>query len=202
MQTLVSGVNSISAIATKDVFERAYPQWKTKMNELTLARAMTVIVGIISTILAGVVARGALQSTMNIMDLLPRTFNMFLGPLASLFMIGMFVSRARARTAIIAVTICMLFSFCWSWWAEIPGWFNWIGLESLAVRWTDVLGVDSLGAPKRPTIMLGIAAPCVVGVSLGALLSFAESRDGLPGRRFTWWETMRRPALEVTEEAD
>lgn len=199
MQTLVSGVNSISAIATKDVFERLYPNWNQRINELTLARMTTVFVGLVSTLLAAFVARSALQSTLNIMDLLPRTFNMFLGPLASLFMIGMFVPRARARTAIVAVTLCMLFSFCWSWWSEIPVWFNALGLESLASSWIEVLGVDDAGSPRRPTIMLGIAAPCVLGVSLGVGLSFLESNADHPGRQFTWRATMRRPPTAAEE---
>ncbi len=199
MQTLVSGVNSISAIATKDVFERLYPDGTKRMNELTLARITTVVVGLVSTVLACAVAHSAVQSTMNIVDLLPRTFNMFLGPLASLFIIGMFVSRARARTAITAVTLCMVVSFCWSWWSEIPVWLHAIGLESLATGWKNVLGVDGDGAVKRPTIMLAVAAPCVFGVSLGALLSLLESRGEYPGQKFTWWATMRRPALEAND---
>lgn len=199
MQTLVSGVNSISAIATKDVFDRLYAGKKRGISELTLARMTTVLVGLISTVLAALVARSALQSTLNIMDLLPRTFNMFLGPLASLFMIGMFFPKARARTAINAVILCMLFSFCWSWWSEIPHWLNALGLDSLASRWIGILGVDDAGLPRRPTIMLGIAAPCVLGVCLGAFFSLFESSGDHPGRKFTWWATMRRPVLEESD---
>jgi SSS family solute:Na+ symporter len=199
MQTLVSGVNSISAIATKDVFERIYPNWKSLMSELALARVTTVVVGLVATVLAASVARGALASTMNIFDLLPRTFNMFLGPLSALFMIGMFVPRARARTAIAAVLLCMLFSFCWSWWPEIPAWLRAIGCEALATGWTNILGVDAGGALKRPTIMLAIAAPCVAGVLLGAGLSWLEPRGEFPGQQYTWWSTIRRPVSPEPE---
>ena len=196
MQTLVSGVNSISAIATKDVLDRLYPAGTKRINELTLARLTTVGVGLVATVLATLVAREALQSTLNIMDLLPRTFNMFLGPLASLFMVGMFVSRARPRTAIAAVAASMLLSFCWSWWTEIPTWLRTIHLDALADSWTGILGTDKQGVALRPTIMLAIAAPCVTGVVLGSLLSLFESRGDHPGRQFTWWATMRRPPAE------
>lgn len=191
MQTLVSGVNSISAIATKDVIDRLYPDGKQRISELTLARLTTVGVGLVATILAMTVARGAIHSTLNIIDLVPRTFNMFLAPLASLFMIGMFVTRARARTAIVAVTLCLITSFLWSWWSEIPVWLEAVGLDSLGARWTSILGVDAAGLPKRPTVMLAVAVPCVLGVSAGALLSLFESRDEHPGQRLTWWATMR-----------
>jgi len=163
------------------------------LSELTLARITTVVVGLVATLLAAIVARSAIQSTLNIYDLLPRTFNMFLGPLACLFMIGMFISRARARTAISAVSLCMLFSFCWSWWSEIPAWLNAVGLDSLGRMWTGILGVDASGLPKRPTIMMAVAMPCMVGVTLGFLLSRLESRGDNPGRKFTWWATMRTP---------
>lgn len=199
MQTLVSGVNSISAVSTKDVLERLGPKISRKFGELTLARVTTVAVGLIATLLAVTVARSAIKSTLNIYDLLPRTFNMFLSPLASLFIIGMFVTRARDRTVLLAVSVCMGFSFFWSWWSEIPVWLNALGLDSLAGQWIQILGVDANGLPKRPTIMLAVAAPCILGVSLGALLSLFESNGDNPGRKFTWWATMRKAPLTAPE---
>lgn len=191
MQTLVSGVNSISAIATKDVFERLYPQGEKLMNELTLARVTAVGVGLVATVTATLVARSAMQSTMNIMDLLPRTFNMFLGPLASLFMVGMFLPRARARTVIASVILAMIVSFCWSWWSEIPSWFAAVGLPSLAAGWTSILGVDANGTILRPTIMLAVAVPCLTGVLSAAVFSLLEPGGDHRGRHFTWWATMQ-----------
>ena len=196
MQTLVSGVNSISAISTKDVLERLSPQVARRLGELTLARITTFGVGLVATLLAATVANSAIKSTLNIIDLLPRTFNMFLGPLASLFIIGMFIPRARARTAIAAVSVAMILSFTWSWWSEIPVWLNALGLDSLGSFWTNILGVDARGMPKRPTVMLAVATPCVVGVVTGALLSLFEGRsEDNPGRGFTWRATMRKAPL-------
>jgi Na+/proline symporter len=193
MQTLVSGVNSIAAIATKDVIERLRPEGVKAMDPLTMARVTTVGVGLVATVMAMLVARGAIESTLNIVDLMPRTFNMFLGPLAALFMIGMFIPRARGRTVIRAVALAMLLSFCWSWWSEIPQWLNAVGLSTLGRAWTSILGVDANKVPLRPTVMLAIAVPCVTGVFLGWLLSLFEPRGDHPGRQYTWWATMKRP---------
>ena len=192
MQTLVSGVNSISAIATNDVYQRLFPESKQSVSDLTLARVTTVGVGIFATLMATIVAYSAMHSTLNITDLLPRTFNLFLGPLAALMMIGMFVSRAKARTALIAVGVAMFVSFCWSWWSEIPSWLNGVGLKALGQSWLDILGVDSAGLPKRPTVMLAIAVPCTTGVLTATVLSLLESKVDHPGRQFTWWSVMLR----------
>jgi len=194
MQTLVSGVNSISAIATTDVLERAFPQRTRELTDLQLARWVTVGVGLVATILAYLLAYFALQEKATIVDLMPRTFNMFLGPLASLFIIGMFVPRATGRTAFVAVMLAMAASFTWSWWPQIPNMLASLGLDGVAEGWKGILGVDSTGKPKGPTIMLAIGAPCVFGVTLAAVLSYLFDRGGdHPGKAYSWLSVTRRP---------
>ena len=50
---------------------------------------------------------------------MPKTFNMFLGPLGSLFLIGMFLPRATGRTATPAVLGAVVVSVVWNYWKEI-----------------------------------------------------------------------------------
>lgn len=174
MQTLVSGVNSISAIATKDVFARIRKTpGGNAMTELGLARMLTLGVGLVATVLALLLAWSSTHSKLNIVDMMPRTFNMFLGPLASLFLIGMFLPRATARTALAATLGAVVGSVLWSWWPEITGW-------------------------AKPTITLAIGVPYLGGFALAALLSLVlETGGDHRGRAFTWWAVKRLPPLEA-----
>ena len=192
MQTLVSGVNSISAIITTDVSERREGSDK---DDMRLARWLTIGVGAVATLLAVLATFVALQSKLTIFDMLPKMFNLFLGPLSAMFMVGMLVPRARARTMLAAVTVALIFSFCWSWWPEIGRTLQWMGLESLGNRWLNVFGFDAKGMPRQPTVMLAVAAPCVVGFGVAWLLSWFESGGDHPGREYTWWNVTRRPPL-------
>src|SRR3982751_3494231 len=86
MQTLVSGVNSITAVATQDVLDHSrLAQKSAGTNRLALARGITLLLGGLTTGIALVVAWFAEASGRNIFDLMPKTFNMFIGPLGALF---------------------------------------------------------------------------------------------------------------------
>ena len=89
----------------------SFPQRTRKLSDLGLARWVTVAVGLVATTLAYLLAYYAKMQNATIVDLMPRTFNMFLGPLSALFIIGMFVPRATGRTAFVAVLLAMAASF-------------------------------------------------------------------------------------------
>lgn len=195
MQTLDSGVNSISAVATKDLFRRWSIKTQSRLGELALARGLTLLVGLAVTGLAYKVAYDVEHSQRNIVDLMPRSFNMFLGPLASMFFIGMFLPRASARSAVPAVLGALTLSFAWSYWNEIPAVLGYIGWPEAAESWRGLLGIDAGGMPKSPSITLAIAAPCVSGVALAGLLSLVLDRGRAhAGREYSWFAIMRRPA--------
>src|SRR5690606_6176271 len=115
----------------------------------------------------------------------PPMFNMFLGPLATMFMIGMFYRRATTRVVLGVVLITQLFSTTFSWWAEIPTLLNLLRLEGLAAWWTSLLGVDPQGHPRGPSVMLAIAAPALLGLTLGWIASRLFGREDHPGVGFT-----------------
>jgi solute:Na+ symporter, SSS family len=170
MQTLVSGVNSITAVAAQDVLEHTPLGRQTVTSRLWFARGVTLVLGLTTTFIALGVAWLAHSSAKNIYDLMPRTFNMFLGPLGSLFLIGMFLPRATGRTATPAVIVALVVSILWSYCKEI------------------------FRTPFDLSISWAIPVPCILGFSLAALLSLLfESGDDHPGRRFTWWAVMQRP---------
>lgn len=169
MQTLVSGVNSVTAVASQDVLERRSGMTATNRGRLITAKALTLVLGLATTLIALGVARLADSSGKNIVDLMPRTFNMFLGPLGALFLIGMFVPRATARTALAAASAALGVSICWSYCKEIFG-----TSYDLSISWA-------------------IAIPCLTGVLLAVVFSLLEGAPLESARRFTWREVMRRP---------
>lgn len=170
MQTLVSGVNSITATATHDVFTRLRSAGNAGVSELNVARLLTVLLGIVSTLLAYGVAFGVAATGENIVDLMPRMFNMFLGPLASLFLVGLFNRRATVRSALPAGLLALAVSIAWSWWdLMVPG-------------------------AQRPTFTLAIALPYATGYVVALVLSrIVEHAGEHSGQRYTWRAIMSRP---------
>jgi SSS family solute:Na+ symporter len=189
MQTLVSGVNSITAVAAQDVLEHSRLVRSRDHNHLKTARLLTLGMGIITTLTALLVARMANSSGKNLIDLMPRTFNMFLGPLGALFMIGMFLPRATARTAITAVVSGLTISVIWNYFKEVL---------SIPIVWS--VGRHFFDAPFDLSISWAIAIPCLSTLFLAVILSFVvETGDSHHGERFTWYAVMRRPVPHPTE---
>lgn len=195
MQTLGSGVNSIAAIVTSDV-ARGNGQ-ANNGGGVRWARLVTLGAGAVATVLAVLAASFAMQANKTIFDMLPRMFNMFLAPLAVMFMVGMFSRRATA-TVILPVVFCtQIFSTVWSWWGEVPLVLSWLGLDSLAASWISILGVDSSGTPKTPSVLLAVAVPALLGLLAGGVLNWLFGRREHAGTEFTWWAVLRRPAREA-----
>jgi SSS family solute:Na+ symporter len=173
MQTLVSGVNSITAVASQDVLERNISAGAPARRRLWTARLLTLLLGACCTLIALGVSQLAQSSGKNIIDLMPRTFNMFLGPLGCLFLIGMFLPRATARTALPAVCAALAISISWSYCREL------------------------FGTPFDLSISWAIVVPCCTGFLLAAVLSsIVDNGKEHSGRRYTWAAVMRRPTPE------
>jgi SSS family solute:Na+ symporter len=193
MQTLVSGVNSVTAVASQDLLEHRRhgaasesldaaatsleqgTQQATSVagHRLVMARLLTLGMGVLTTLIALAVAAMANSSGKNIIDLMPRTFNMFLGPLGALFLIGMFQPRATGRSAFPAVIGALVLSILWSYCREI------------------------FDTPYDLSISWAIGTPCVFGLVLAWILSqFVDTGEPHHGDRFTWWEVMKRPVPE------
>ncbi|MEX2173589.1 MAG: sodium/solute symporter [Pirellulaceae bacterium] len=186
MQTLVSGVNSVTAVASEDVLEHrsskaglaARPdramtdEANAQLNRsrLRTTRVLTFALGLGTTLIALGVARLAEESEMNIFDLMPPAFNVFLGPLGALFLIGMFQPRVTTRTVLPAIGAALVVSVLWNY--------------------------DTLlfGKEYDLSVCGAIAVPCTFGFVFAAVLSlFVEKGDDHPGRQYTWWAVMQRP---------
>jgi SSS family solute:Na+ symporter len=169
MQTLVSGVNSISAVFAGDLYGKLRPNRKPLLTDVGFARFISGTVGLIVTVLATCVAYLAQNSGRNIVDLMAPAFNMFLGPLASLFLIGMFL-KCDSRVVKIAVACSVLLSFFWSYWQIL------------------------FGTSYQPTITLTTGVPYIASFLIAAVIGqvIRNSPDD-PGLQYTWPVVMRRP---------
>lgn len=169
MQTLVSGVNSISAVFSGDLYLRLRPGHQKAGGDVRFARMLTLCVGLSVTCIAVGVAWLALQSGRNIIDMMAPAFNMFLGPLASLFLIGMFL-KCDSRVALITVISSILISFFWSYWQIL------------------------FKTDYQPTITLATAVPYFSSYLIASVLSwFIRTPEQYDGLNYTWKEVMKRP---------
>lgn len=173
MQTLESGVNSITAVVTNDVVPRLRQGRPRILSELTFARVLTIGITVIVTANAFFVANRALTPGMTLIEMMPKFFNLFVGPLAAFFVIGMFLPRCTARSAIPAVLIGLTVAVFWSWYREI------------------------FGVTRGPTVFLAIAVPWLTTVTSAFLLSWIVERGGHhQGREFTWFAVVKLPHAE------
>ena len=190
MQTLVSGVNSITAVATQDVLQHSTLAKQGVPSRLGVARKLTLILGGLTTLIALGVAALSASSGRNIFDLMPKTFNMFIGPLGALFLMGMFLPRVTGRTAVPAVLSAVAVSVIWNYWKEIL---------SIPPVWSVASHVFE--QPFDLSIMWSYAVACVSGLFFAVLFSLLFERgDDHPGRQYTWWSIMRRPLPAPTPE--
>lgn len=104
MSTIDSGVNSLSAVLTVDVFRRR-GGFADEKEELARARQFTVAFGILITFLALAVGQLKANRGNSIIDILPAAFNWGVGPLGGLFFAGMFLPRCRPAAAIAATLV-------------------------------------------------------------------------------------------------
>lgn len=175
MQTLESGVNSITAVVTADIVPRLRQGRPRILSELTFARLMTVVITAIVTSSAYVVTRIAIVNDLTLVGMMPKFFNLVVGPLAALFVIGMFLPRCTARSAIPAVVMGLSVAVCWSWYGVIFG----------------------VPEEKCPTPFLAICVPWFTTISVAAGLSILIERGGFhTGWNFTWFTVVNSPQPE------
>jgi SSS family solute:Na+ symporter len=187
IQTLESGVNGITAVVMKDFITRSKktdePQVNVEKPEeggtrmLGVARILAFVIAVLVAGNAFVVAYVQQRLGLTIVDMMPRFFNMFVGPLAAMFFAGMFLRRCTTRSLLPAVACGMTLSVIYAWWEVI------------------------FQTTTRPTFLLAIAIPCVTTYTLAAIFSavFNRQRDDRESE-FTWRSIMLRPEPIATKE--
>jgi len=170
MQTLESGVNAITAVVTSDIVPRLRQGRPRVLSDLAFARLLTVVIAAIVTANAYFVTRRSLDPdrSLTLVDMMPKFFNLIVGPLAAFFFTGMFLPRATARSVIPAVMTGLTVSVLWSWYPEI------------------------FGEKKGPTPFLATAVPCLATIGTAFVLSYLVERGGEhAGQNYTWRAIVR-----------
>ena len=85
MSTIDSGANSISTIITVDFFRRLGSSGRSARSELVLARTLTATMGLV--IVAATIGLYYLSKGGDLISLMQKGFNCFLGPLGGLFVL-------------------------------------------------------------------------------------------------------------------
>ncbi|WP_437206887.1 sodium:solute symporter family transporter [Planctomicrobium sp. SH664] len=175
IQTLEAGVNSVTAVVTTDLTRKSNEEGGRK--SLKFARYLSIAIALGVALNAVFVANIASSRGLTIIDLMPRFFNLFVGPLAALFIVGMFLPRCTTRSVLVGVTLGLLTAVLWSW------------------------GKDIFGLSTGPTILLAIAVPCVTTIVSSAIISLLiEDGRPHPGRRFTWKAIVKGQPGPLTNE--
>lgn len=175
MSSLDSGINSVAAVLTIDVFNRL-GQGGSPSNSLQLPRILTLVVGLVSTGLAWILLRA--PERYNIIGITARTFNCALGPLAAMFVIGMFWRRASQIAVVGAAWAGLAIAVACAWWVELI----W------ALGWTDYATFDAaskhLSGPS-PFLITPIAATMTVLIAVALSFVFPQ-QDADQAEKLSW----------------
>jgi len=196
IQTLESGVNGITAVVVKDFLGRTQqtaddprPDVKADAEQgagmLSVSRQIAFFVCVLVAANACLVAYVAQRLELSIVDMMPRFFNMFVGPLAAIFFAGMFLPRCTTRSILPAALCGLAVAIVWSWWD---------GIATIWPTWGSIFGWDAEGKPLKPAFTLAIAVPCVTAFVVAGVLSLILDRPGKhSGSGYTWWAIVRTP---------
>jgi len=146
MSSLSSGLNSSSAVVVRDFIGRAAGRQMTSLEEVRLARLVSIGAAVLAVGMSLVV--GALAS--NLLELCFKVVNLLSAPIFVLFFLALFVTRATPLSAVAAtvasVTTAAVVAFGWE-----AKWFLWSPPAALVAGAT--IGTLASLMPSRPPSM-------------------------------------------------
>jgi SSS family solute:Na+ symporter len=140
MSTIDSGINAIATVLSA---ERDRPHGadlgrppRTGREQVRFARGVTLVAG--SAITLSAFGLELLTRDRNILEMMPRSFNCFLVPLGTLFLLGIFVPRCGARAAVLGALVALVSAVSIAYAKELYGLtrdlsFTWILPGSLSL---------------------------------------------------------------------
>ncbi len=115
MSTLDSGMNSVSTIITVDFYKR-FKEDASDANLLRLARIITILAGVFSTIMALVLTRFSLPSLWDTMILLTGLIG---GGFGGVFALGMLTRKANATGCIVGIIASLIAALAVRQWGDV-----------------------------------------------------------------------------------
>ncbi len=104
MSSLDSSMHSVSTVVTVDFYKRFYKSY-SESSGLKLAKWITVIVGVLGTVVACIMATFPVQS---LFFLFQEIVGLFGSAIAGVFMLGIFVKRANWKGTLIGALLSIL----------------------------------------------------------------------------------------------
>lgn len=101
MSSLDSSMNSVATVLTTDFYRRQFPE-KTEAFYLRLAKGFTIVIGILGTGLALVMATWGISS---LWDQFNMIVGLFAGGLGGVFLLGIFNTNANAKGALLGLLL-------------------------------------------------------------------------------------------------
>ncbi|MEX0643241.1 MAG: sodium/solute symporter [Pirellulales bacterium] len=153
MSSLSSGLSSSGSVVTVDFLDRLGAKSLSDAQHLRRAHYASLVIGIVVVVLSWYV--GIVPG--NLFELVNKTVNLLVGPLAGLFILAMFVPRATTFGALVGTVAAVIVVVVIN---------HWEPLSLLSERWTGV-------ASTAPFVSFLWATPVAVAtqVGLGALAS-------------------------------
>jgi SSS family solute:Na+ symporter len=186
MSSLDSGINSVAAVLTIDVFERLRPD-RSGDRQLSLPRRITFVVGVAATALALLML--LIPDHYNIIGITARTFNCALGPLAAMFVAGMFVRRVGQTAIVTATWLGLAFAISLAWWVEL------VWLLGLTEFGTLAEATNNTSGPS-PFLITPLASTFTF-VSAVLLSLVFPNKASDESSDFLWWSVVNRKELSI-----
>lgn len=190
MSTIDSGVNSFATVVTVD-FGRLR-NGNGRPDHVRSARVTTLLVGTLVTVAA--IVLDTVTHSSDILSMMPKSFNCFLGALGGVFLVGMFVPRAGNTAAWASMIVGLVSALAIAYSKELLTWLkpNWYSqsVDLLGEEFASRLFANGLGFTWVLPVSCLLAIVTAVAVS-----AVAPDRSSRPG--LTWWT--RRQTFDPPE---
>jgi SSS family solute:Na+ symporter len=153
MSSLSSGLSSSASVVTIDFLDRLAAKKLTDVQRVRRARVASLVIGVVVVFMSWYI--GAVPG--NLFEVINKTVNLLVGPLAGLFLLAMFVPRANSFGTLVGTAAALVVVVVINHW------------EPLSAFWE-----GGTGAPATPppiSFLWATPVALVVQVGLGALVS-------------------------------
>jgi SSS family solute:Na+ symporter len=124
MSSLDSGINSLSAVTMKDIYQRYVNKQATERHYLMSSKIITLLWGVFCVVFAILLSASGQATRQTTIVVINAVGSMLYGPVLAAFVIGMFsrtVTPATVKTAVVAglfanITLWKLTDISWMWW--------------------------------------------------------------------------------------
>lgn len=185
MSSLDSTINSLSAVSSKDLYERLYVRGRWQVNELVVSRVFTVFWGVVCIAFSFVV--GGSDSVIESINKISSVAN---GPILAMFLLGILTTRATTVGACIGLVSGFVFNA-----------YLWLKVPSVSWLWWNVIGfvvafvvgyIVSLATPASEKELTGLTHASTSLESLNYRLNWPRNWSILAAYTFVmigfcWW---------------